>query len=51
MKYYEECNCEELIFALPICRECEKVIESGDRCYQTQGGGTYLCYECGQIEM
>jgi hypothetical protein len=50
MKYFEECNEEETVFTLPICRECEKEIKPGDKVY-TRTSQTYLCYECGQIEV
>ena len=50
MKYYEECGDHEQIFSLPICRECEKEIKPGDKCYQHEGGTTFLCYECGQTD-
>ena len=51
MKYFEECQEEEIVFELPTCRECERVIKPGKKCYQHPRGGMLLCYRCGQIEV
>ena len=51
MKYFEECGDEEIVLEQSTCRECEAVINPGDRCYQHLEGGMFLCYDCGQTEV